>query len=51
MRWGREWGPPANLWELLLLLMHVLTFHELSFLSYSVSPSSDTACCIVGKSK
>ena len=50
-RWGREWGPPADLWELLLLLTHVLTFHELSFLSYSVSPSSDTACCIVGKSK
>lgn len=49
--WGREWGPPADLWELLLLLTHVLTFHELSFLSYSVSPSSDTACCIVGNSK
>lgn len=49
--WGREWGPPADLWELLLLLTHVLTFPELSFLSYSVSLSSDTACCIVGNSK
>ena len=39
--WGREWGLWADLWELLPLLTHVLTFQELGSLSCSVSPSSE----------